>query len=275
METPTKQEFFRKKLKMNLSYDELKSENKDFQDSVRYALRIQEGILPKKRHIERIWPNTFIFYSPKDVVSGDFYWMAQKDQFVFWVVADCSGHGIPGAMLTMLGNSYLNYIILGKELIEPHEILNEMDKKMHETFRYSENSEQIDIALIRLDKNTNSLVFAGARRKLMHVSAGQTTIFQGDKFPIGGLFLEPDRVFKQVEIPYSLGDMIYIGSDGFQDQFGGPRQKKMSSKRLHELLAEIAENELDQQARQLKSYFYDWKKNLSQVDDVCIMGFRM
>jgi serine phosphatase RsbU (regulator of sigma subunit) len=95
--------------KVSRSYQDIALENKDFHESIRYALRIQEGILPKKRHIERIWPQTFVFYKPKDVVSGDFYWMAQKDDYVFWAVADCSGHGIPGAMLTMLGNSFLNY----------------------------------------------------------------------------------------------------------------------------------------------------------------------
>jgi sigma-B regulation protein RsbU (phosphoserine phosphatase) len=275
MEASVRPIVVRKKSKSYLSYDELELENNGFQESVRYALRIQEGILPKKRHIERIWPNTFVFYKPKDVVSGDFYWMAQKDQYVFWVVADCSGHGIPGAMLTMLGNSYLNYIILGKELVEPEDILNEMDKKMNETFRYSEDSEQIDIALIRLDKNTNQLTFAGARRKLVQVSESKIAIYQGDKFPIGGLFLESNRNFKQIEITYAPGDMIYIGSDGFQDQFGGAKKKKLSSKILHELLASISNYEVELQLIHLRMFFKEWKQNLAQVDDVCVMGIRM
>lgn len=266
---------FQRKIKPNPTYSDLETENKDFQESVRYALRIQEGILPKKRHIERIWPNTFVFYKPKDVVSGDFYWMAQKDEYIFWVVADCSGHGIPGAMLTMLGNSYLNYIILGKELTEPSDILNEMDKKMNETFRYSEDSEQIDIALIRLDLKTKKLVFSGARRKLVMVNKKEIAIYLGDKFPIGGFFLESEREFKQIEIPYSTGDMVYIGSDGFQDQFGGIKKKKLSSKKLHDILASISEYEVDLQLIHLRMFYKEWKSTLPQVDDVCVLGFRL
>jgi serine phosphatase RsbU (regulator of sigma subunit) len=262
------------RVKTDRTYQDIALENKDFHESIRYALRIQEGILPKKRHIERIWPQTFVFYKPKDIVSGDFYWMAQKDNYVFWAVADCSGHGIPGAMLTMLGTSFLNYIILGKEYFEPSQILNEMDKKMSESFRYSEDSEQIDIALLSYNTTTNELKFGGARRKLIHITSNRLDTYQGDKFPIGGLFLEKERYFKDIAIPVNQGDMIYIGSDGFQDQFGGINQKKLSSKKLHDILHSISDYELDLQLIHLRMFFKEWKGALPQIDDVCVMGIR-
>ena len=264
----------RSKTSKPLTYSDLVNEHRNLNDSIKYAYRIQEGILPKPRHIDRIWSDTIVFNKPKDIVSGDFYWMAEKDENVFWVVADCSGHGVPGAMLTMLGNSFLNYIVLGKEIYNTNEILNEMDRKMLETFRYSDNAEHIDISLLRYNRKTKELEYSGARRKLLQIRNGELKIVEGDKFPIGGMFLEPNRVYTSHIVDLRKGDLIYIGSDGFQDQFGGPKGKKFSSKRLHEFLLEISQYELDLQKIQLRLLFNDWKGVRSQIDDVCVMGIR-
>lgn len=265
---------YTKKNKLPVSYLDLSIKNQNLNDSIKYAYRIQESILPKIRHINRIWKDTIIFNKPKDIVSGDFFWITEKDGYIFWVVADCSGHGVPGAMLTMLGNSFLNYIILGKEIIETDEILNEMDKKMGEAFRYSEDSEHIDISIIRYDGGKKVINYSGARRKLIHIRQEEPTILEGDNFPIGGMHLEPKRFYSKQELKISKRDTIYIGTDGFQDQFGGPKGKKFSSKRLHKFLAEISKYELDLQKIQLRLVFNNWKGNQGQIDDVCIMGIR-
>ncbi len=256
------------------TYTDLFHKNKNLVDSINYAYQIQDGILPKSRHIQRIWPSTFVLYMPKDTVSGDFYWITEKDNYIFWIVADCSGHGVPGAMLTMLGHSFLNYIILGKGLTSPVHILNEMDKKMLETFRFSDNSEHIDISLVRYNKNTNELHFSGARRKLVHVRKDEITSLEGDRYPIGGMHIEMHRSFTSKKIKIEPGDMVYIGSDGYQDQFGGPKGKKLSSKRLHDLLLTISEHQVELQKIQLRMFLHDWKKQTPQIDDICIMGIR-
>ncbi len=145
---------------------------------------------------------------------------------------------------------------------------------MSESFRYSEDSEQIDIALISYNTKSNVLKFGGARRKLIHITDNELNTYQGDKFPIGGLFLEKERCFSDITIHVKKGDMIYIGSDGFQDQFGGVNQKKLSSKKLHDILHSISDYELDLQLIHLRMFFKEWKGALPQIDDVCVMGIR-
>lgn len=256
-------------------YQRVIDHNRDLNDSIRYALSMQQGMLPKRRHFQRIWPQTAVFYRPKDIISGDFYYIGQKEGEVYWAVGDCSGHGVPGAMLTMLGTSFLNYAIQNKQ----HggnigSILNEMDKKLCETFIYGSAPEHIDISLMSYQINNNVLKYSGARRKMVLIRNGEMISFRGNNYPLGGLQIEHNRQFDQIEIRIEKGDVVYIGSDGYQDQFGGQNDKKFTAKRLHNLLIEISEFDIHFQKIILLQTFSEWRDDQPQIDDVCIMGIQ-
>ncbi len=257
-------------------YQNVVVKNQELNDSIRYAFSMQQGMLPKRRHFHRIWPKTSVFYRPKDIVSGDFYYIGEKDQEVYWAVGDCSGHGVPGAMLTMLGMSFLNYAIQNKM----HEgnlgsVLNEIDKKLCETFRYSNNPEHIDISLMSYNKQSGVLRYAGARRKMVLIRDGELDVYKGNGFPLGGLQIEKNRKFSQHQFQAREGDLLYLGSDGYQDQFGGAFGKKFTSRRLHELLLEINSFDVFFQKIVLLKTFSEWKRDYPQLDDVCIMGIQI
>lgn len=259
-------------------YLSLYQRNKELINSLSYAEVIQKGILPKERHFQRLFDDAFVFYQPQSYVSGDFYWMGEIDNHVLFAVGDCTGHGVPGALLTMLAQSFLNYLILGKKTTHPTLILNEFDKKFIETFMGEQEdvfqNDWIDIALCSLDRNNQTLKFAGAKRKILHVSNGTFNTYNGSNYPIGGWQIENKRNFNHLDIKVSKGDMIYLGSDGYQDQIGGDKNKKFGSKQLHQELLTISELNGKEQLSHLKNVFHKWKKNADQLDDICIMGIR-
>lgn len=259
-------------------YLSLYQRNKELINSLSYAEVIQKGILPKERHFQRLFDDAFVFYQPQSYVSGDFYWMGEIDNHVLFAVGDCTGHGVPGALLTMLAQSFLNYLILGKKTTHPTLILNEFDKKFIETFMGEQEdvfqNDWIDIALCSLDRNNQTLKFAGAKRKILHVSNGTFNMYNGSNYPIGGWQIENKRNFNHLDIKVSKGDMIYLGSDGYQDQIGGDKNKKFGSKQLHQELLTISELNGKEQLSHLKNVFLKWKKNADQLDDICIMGIR-
>lgn len=259
-------------------YLSLYQRNKELINSLSYAEVIQKGILPKERHFQRLFDDAFVFYQPQSYVSGDFYWMGEIDNHVLFAVGDCTGHGVPGALLTMLAQSFLNYLILGKKTTHPTLILNEFDKKFIETFMGEQEdvfqNDWIDIALCSLDRNNQTLKFAGAKRKILHVSNGTLNMYNGSNYPIGGWQIENKRNFNHLDIKVSKGDMIYLGSDGYQDQIGGDKNKKFGSKQLHQELLTISELNGKEQLSHLKNVFHRWKKNADQLDDICIMGIR-
>lgn len=259
----------------DITFDEftnILNENKAMNESLAYAWSMQRGILPKRRHFERIWDKTTVFYRPKGIVSGDFYYIGSNGDHIYWAVGDCSGHGVPGAMLTMLGWSFLNYAIQNKNGLPVNEVLHEMDKKLCETFQFSETPEHIDISLFSYNPKTQMGAYSGARRKLIHIRDGEVTVIKGNSYPLGGLQIEKHRKYDLIEVEIKEGDFIYVGSDGYQDQFGGPQGKKYTSKRLHRLLGEISHYEIFFQKIILLQEFQQWKKGLDQVDDVCLMG---
>lgn len=262
--------------KLELKYDLLYKKNKEIISSLNYAQIIQKGILPKQRHFKRLFSDSFVFYKPQSYISGDFYWIGEVSNYTFFAVGDCTGHGVPGALLTMLAHSFLNYIILGKQITNPSEILKEFDKKFIETFTNDNNEEfendWIDIALCCFDKEKNLLYFAGAKRKILLISDGEPFLVAGSNYPIGGWQLEKNRTFDTQIIPIKPKDMIYLGSDGFQDQIGGKKNKKFGSKNLHTLLTEIAHYDGETQLKIIKKTFKNWLSSTEQLDDVCMMG---
>lgn len=259
-------------------YLSLYQRNKDLINSLAYAEIIQKGILPKERHFLRLFDDAFVFYQPQSYISGDFYWIGEVENNILFAVGDCTGHGVPGALLTMLAQSFLNYIVLGKKITDPTLILNEFDKKFIETFMGDQEdvfqNDWIDIALCNYDKKHQKLTFAGAKRKILHVSDNSFTMFNGSNYPIGGWQIESHRNFKHHEITVKKGDMVYLGSDGYQDQIGGEKNKKFGSKQLHQQLLNISELNGKEQLNHLKKVFKQWKKNADQLDDICIMGIR-
>jgi serine phosphatase RsbU (regulator of sigma subunit) len=256
----------------------LNAYSNDLVDSLKYAEIIQKGVLPKDRHFKLHFKEYLLLYLPHSIVSGDFYWVGEVGGKVIFAVGDCTGHGVPGAMLTMLAQSFLNHIVLGKGLTDTAEILVEFDKKFIETFQDekedSYSNDWIDMALCCYDKKQMTLSFSGAKRKALHMSEGVQNIYKGSNYPIGGWQIERNRTFDSETIALKEGDMLYLGSDGFQDQIGGERSKKFGSKKLHILLGEIAEDSCKEQKAFLLEKISGWKKNQEQMDDICLLGIR-
>lgn len=257
----------------------LYNSNEELTSSLRYAQIIQSGVLPKNRHFNRLFDDFLILYKPQSYVSGDFYWIGEVGRKVLFAVGDCTGHGVPGAMLTMLAQSFLNHIILGKQHSDTSLILKEFDKKFIETFQGENDNfysnDWIDIALCSFDKDNYELEFAGAKRKILVVNKHESKLIKGNNYPLGGWQIEKNRNFETHKIELKKGNMVYLGSDGFQDQIGGEKAKKFGSKQLHDILVDIYPLPCEKQLMILKKKFKAWRQGEQQLDDVCIMGIRI
>lgn len=248
-------------------------------ESLRYARLIQQGLLPKKRHFNRLFNDHFVIYKPLNYVSGDFYWVGGKGDLSYLAVGDCTGHGVPGAMLSVLARSILEYSIMNKGLTKTHKILHELDKKFIESFSGINgefyNNDWVDLALVCIDKKNKKIYFSSAKRKMLFIDKNEARLIDGEPFPIGGWQMEEKRNFKSTVLDFSEGDTIYLGSDGYQDQIGGDKMKKFSSRRLHDLLGEVHELKMSEQKNLLLTTFTSWKAMNDQVDDICIVGIRL
>ncbi|HXC06026.1 MAG TPA: two-component regulator propeller domain-containing protein [Bacteroidia bacterium] len=259
----------------------IETKNRDITDSIRYAKHIQEAILPQLETISQEFPQSFILYMPKDIVSGDFYWFAKRKNKKFLATADCTGHGVPGAFMSIIGNTILNEIVAEKEILEPGAILNELHAGIKNALKQSnadgERRDGMDIALCAIEEGTNILEYAGANRPLWIFRGGNPDnmeVVKPDKFPIGGLETEEKRRFTNIRLELGKGDMLYLSSDGYADQFGGKAGKKMMVKNFQKLLTEILHLPLSEQKEILRNHFINWKGDQEQVDDVLVIGFR-
>src|SRR6185437_14292344 len=277
--------------------DELAEKNKEITDSINYARRIQTSILPEEEQLLETLGEYMVLYKPKDVVSGDFYWCHSAGDRVVFAVADCTGHGVPGAFMSMIGNSLLNEIVVTGQITEANSILDALRTKLIITLQQSAQHlttrDGMDIALCSWDKKTNVLQFAGANNSLYLVSRGIATNgsvretervklsnehlleILPDKQPIGYQEDKMNNPFTKSIIQLHSGDCIFIASDGFTDQFGGDRNKKFTSKRFRELIASLVGLPIAEQQRILHFTIEDWKKNEEQTDDICLMGVRV
>lgn len=266
-----------KKLEVELAKTQLEVKNKEVMDSINYAKRIQDALLKSEEHESQHLPPHFIYFKPKDIVSGDFYWALEKDNHLYLAVADCTGHGVPGAFLTMLGNSFLNEINAVDVLLKPAEILNLLRKKviveLNQTGKDGETTDGMDISLIRLNIQTKELQWAGANNSLYIIKDEVLEEIKPDKQPIGYNYKMTD--FTNHEIKTSVGDYIFIFTDGFADQFGGPKGKKYKYNTLKEKLLSIYTKPMQEQKQLFAQEFDEWKGNLQQVDDVCLIGLRI
>lgn len=259
---------------------EKRREEDSFLEGLSSAELVQQALLPKKRHFERLFKDSFVFYQPKHIISGDFYWVGKKHDFTYLAVGDCTGHGISAALLSVLALNLLEYVIMNKGLKKPNKILKEFDKKFIESFKYSdkENGDNpwIDISLVCIDNLENKIYYSSANRKMLIRKKDRSfKVFSGSRYPIGGWQIEQNRTFDTVIINYESGDKIYLGSDGFQDQIGGELNKKFKSKNLHELLTLSGDVNMEKQMQNIISTFNLWKKDNEQVDDLCIVGVEL
>lgn len=248
-------------------------------DSIKYAQKIQEAILPPDYQVKRMLPDSFILYRPKDIVSGDFYWLGEAQDKVFFAAVDCTGHGVPGAFMSIVGYNQLKQAIITTGGSNPAEILDHLNRGVSETLHqkeeHSTNKDGMDIAICSLDYKTLELEYAGAFNPLYLLRNEEIIQVKGNKFPIGSFVDEEPSNFTNNKIQLEKGDQVYIFSDGYPDQFGGPRGKKFMYKRFRELLVENSKESLDKQKELLQDSLFDWMKDEEQVDDILVIGVRV
>ncbi len=263
---------------------ELTQKNKDITDSIRYALRIQQAILPEEEKISDLLPEHFILYKPKDIVSGDFYFIEKIKtndgmELIGAAVADCTGHGVPGAFMTMLGSSFLKQSLTEPTVNKPCEAIEFIDRKLQEALTYKEKQSFIrdgmDISFCVLPPDKKTMYLAGANHVAYVVRKDKSvTHVKTDHHAVGQIKPDGFKYTTQI-VELNEGDCIYLFNDGFADQFGGPRGKKFKYKQLEELLASISHQGMDEQKNKLESTFSDWKGSLEQIDDVLLIGIRV
>ncbi|MES2285998.1 MAG: tetratricopeptide repeat protein [Bacteroidota bacterium] len=258
----------------------VEEKNLKITDSINYGKRIQQAILPSQELIKSLLPDSFIFFRPKDIVSGDFYWISEKDDKLLIAVVDCTGHGVPGAFMSMIGNTMLNEIVNVKNISEPDQILDQLNKGIV-SILHQNNSETntqddgMDITILAIDKTNNEITFAGANHFAYLIKNNELKTLEGDVFSIGGMFGKEDIKFSNQKIKIEKGNTFYLFTDGFADQFGGEKNTKFLSSRFAELLQNIQQPDMEQQKEKLISAFDDWKGNNKQLDDVCVFGVKI
>ena len=256
----------------------IEEKKQEITDSINYAKKIQDAMMTSLVYIKDILPMSFIFFKPKDVVSGDFYWIYKDlEENIFFTVADCTGHGVPGAFMSMIGTSLLNEIVIEKGIKDTDEILNEMRDQIIKSLRQEEEGAQkdgMDISLCKLNMKKKTVEFSGAHNSLIHVSGEELKTYRGDHQPVGFL-VEDKRPFNKHKVKLKKEDMLYIYSDGYQDQFGGAKGKKYKSAKFKKHLLSISKESEDKQLSILEKDFSSWKNSYEQVDDVCVMGVRI
>lgn len=272
-------EIFRlRNVELKAAYDIIEEKNREITDSIKYARYIQEAILPHPDEIPWITERMFILFNPKDIVSGDFYWFTEKDNKTIVVAADCTGHGVPGALMSMLGVSLLEEIVNKRNIIKANEILDELRKEVIRSLKQTgidaKSKDGMDLSLVVIDKTKPTLQFAGAQNSLYLVRNCELIEYKADKMPVA-IHHRMDEPFTLHEIPVQSNDMIYFCSDGFQDQFGGNDGKKFMVKKMKEAFVEISAKPLSEQYKTLETKFNHWKGEREQVDDVLVMGMKI
>lgn len=276
--------------------DEITHQKKEITDSINYAKRIQLSILPPDKMVKRLLPDAFIFYKPKDVVSGDFYWVEEKNNLVMFAAVDCTGHGVPGAMMSVVGMSLLNRAVNEKDLTKPSDILQHLDMGVTDTLRQNQEDNAVkdgmDLSLCTYNAQTKELQFAGAFNNLWivrknfssshKITSDKEILFEdslleikADKFPIGSNTDGVADNYTNHKIQLQTGDYIYLYSDGFADQFGGPKGKKFKYNALKKLLISIHDLSPAQQHEAIKTAYENWRGNLEQIDDILVIGVRV
>jgi len=255
----------------------IESQRKQLTDSLHYARRIQNALLPPDEELDMFLPSYFILNKPRDIVSGDYYWLAHKDNKVIVAVADSTGHGVPGAFMSILGVAYLNEILNQAVAIKANEILNQLRgqviKSLHQTGKKDETRDGMEIALCVVDFKRRKLQYSGAFRPLYLIRDNVLKEFKGDSMPIG-IYDYEESSFQNVELIFKENDIIYMFSDGYVDQLGGPDRKTFRSRNFKQLLINIHQKPLHEQKGILEKEYEEWRHGIEQIDDIMVMGIR-
>lgn len=256
----------------------IEKKNKDIVSSLNYAKRIQDSILPKTSRLNDMVSDSFVLFMPKEIVSGDFYWFDRIENKSVFAVVDCTGHGVPGAFMSMIAGELLNDIIKTKRILDPGEILKKLNSRiiagMKKTEHDSFTVDGMNIAICSIEDETNEIKFSSSGRPLVHIRNNDITEISGGKFPIG-MITRKERVFETKTIKFEKDDLFYIFTDGITDQFNGTSKEKLTRDGLIEQLKQIKSNSLKVQQRLLIDFFNEWKKGTHQIDDVCMIGVRV
>jgi serine phosphatase RsbU (regulator of sigma subunit) len=264
----------------------IERQTRDTIDSILYAQHIQSAMLPKIDQIKKVLPQSFVFFRPRDIVSGDFYWFNSKSHRAIISAVDCTGHGVPGAFLSMIGNELLNKIVIFKGISEPDKILNQLNLEVRHTLKQkeTENEDGMDIGLVAIHQvppemeelfGKPRLEFAGARSSLIYIQHNELFEIKGDKVPIGGFLYEEDHIFTKHIVDLSTPTIFYVFSDGYQDQFGGKDKRKFMVPRFRKLLFEIHHKPMDEQQKIIEETLMDWMGDGRQMDDILIIGVKI
>ena len=263
--------------KISEQKDKIERQQQELEQSLEYASSIQSALLPDLRYFNRIFPENFVFFKPRDIVSGDFYWYARKGNRLAVTAVDCTGHGVPGAFMSMLGISFLNEIV-SKCIPRANTILNRLRenvmKALHQTGEITENKDGMDIALCVIDLEEMVMEFSGAFNPLYLVRDGKLFETRGDKMPIG-INAIIEKSFTNHVFNLEKDDLIYLFSDGYADQFGGLHDKKFKYSALKSLLLKISNEPMGVQKKKLERTFISWKADGEQIDDVLLIGLKI
>lgn len=270
-------ELVKKGTEIKLQNEKISTLYAEVTDSIKYAKGIQEAILPPNEFINKVLPNSFILYKPKDIVSGDFYWVEEKDNKVYFAAVDCTGHGVPGAFMSILGYNVLNEAL--RKNNAPSAILDDLNKGISDTL--SNNSigtttkDGMDLALCCYDKEKKQLQYAGAFNPLYILRNKKVQQVKADKFAIGTYSEDPSKKYTNHTLQLQENDQVYIFSDGYADQFGGPHGRKFMYRRFRDTLLKLEGKEINSQKEYLNKTIKDWKGSLQQIDDILVMGMHI
>ena len=257
---------------------DIQHKNKKINDSINYARRIQNAILPDSNAIATALPDSFILYKPRDVVSGDFPWFVQRKDDIYIAAVDCTGHGVPGALLSLIGYFLLNDIVRSRNIVDPGKILDLLDEGVTQTLRQdledAATKDGMDIALCHLNFKNKTVEYAGAHRPLYVMNGGVLEEIKGNKFPVGGGLYKNQTNFTTTKVQLKAGDGIYFSSDGFPDQFGGLEGRKFGSKRLRDLIVELHSKPATEAGQAFDHAWETWRKDQKQTDDVLLIGIK-
>lgn len=260
-----------------LTREKLLEQRRELMASLKYASFIQRAVLPDQKYMENLFKEFFIFHQPRDIVSGDFYYCSRKEDYIVVAVGDCTGHGVPGALMSIMGISFLNEILSIRGTIRSSRILNllreRVMKALHQKGYELENKDAMDMALCVFHPRSGKLQYSGANNPLYHIRNKVLTEIKPDKMPVGIDAIE-ENSFTSHTLQLKAGDIVYLFSDGYPDQFGGPENKKFKYGPLRELLIRISDLSMEDQRKELDQIMSAWKGDEPQVDDILVLGIR-
>ena len=271
---------------LNIRTEELQNSNRELAfvneevtKSINYARRIQRAVMPNERLIDNDGEHMFLVYRPRDIVSGDFYWFTRIKNNIIVVAADCTGHGVPGALLSMLGATMIENIVVENKIFEPSKIIYKLDENINKMLENMDENDKVndgmDLGIVRIDLDTNIVQYSGAERPLYHMDVeGVFTEYKGSPYPIGGSYFD-EKEFEQIEFPYQKDSEILLSSDGYADQFGGPKNKKFYTKNLKALFQSLKGKPLVEQKEAYEKALTEWMGDEEQIDDVLLIGIRI